>query len=423
MRPHILMLIAMAAILAAGCMEGADRAEALLPAATDANPSPFVHADGVFIRDGQGRPIRLRGVNLGGWFLWEGWMWGGVFQTETDMMRRLAEALGPEEAESFRTEIHRRMIAEADIARIAQMGFNVVRLPLTHWMLDDTSGRSEYPKAGWDLLDRVLGWCEKYGVYAVLDLHSAPGGQSFWFICDPDPGHEIWTDPANAQRTVDLWQAIARRYKDRRIVAAYDLLNEPLPPSGKALVAFYRRLIAAVRAVDPDHMIMLEGGLFGVDFSMFPGPLAPNTIYSFHMYNWVVDDRRLQLAGVRRLALRHQMPLWCGEFGESSYDMIRTTVALYEDPRRLVSGWCYWPWKRVPNRAPGLESIHPSKKWLALVDWVSGRSFSRRPTRQEAAAAASEFLMAVDIEWNTEDAEMVEILTSPGRAEAAATGR
>ena len=31
---------------------------------------------------------------------------------------------------------------------------------------------------GFKMLDDVIDWCEEYGIYAILDLHAAPGGQS-----------------------------------------------------------------------------------------------------------------------------------------------------------------------------------------------------------------------------------------------------
>lgn len=35
-----------------------------------------------------------------------------------------------------------------------------------------------FKEEGFFLLDRVIGWCRKYGLYAFIDMHAAPGGQT-----------------------------------------------------------------------------------------------------------------------------------------------------------------------------------------------------------------------------------------------------
>ena len=52
-------------------------------------------------------------------------------------------------------------------------------------------------------------------MYVVLDLHAAPGGQSGYFIADPQGKKRLWDDETYQQRTVALWKAIAARYHDR----------------------------------------------------------------------------------------------------------------------------------------------------------------------------------------------------------------
>lgn len=71
-------------------------------------------------------------------------------------------------------------------------------------------------------------------------------------------------------------------------MAGYNLLNEPTDkePGAPRLLAFYGRLAAAVRAVDPDHILCFDGNTFGADFSGFEaaGFSCDNAIYSCHDY-------------------------------------------------------------------------------------------------------------------------------------------
>lgn len=242
---------------------------------TDPKDNPMIHADGVQIVDGNGKPIKLRGVLLEGWLMWNGTLWGTGFTSETKITERLEKLVGHEETEKFRQEIYNNFITEEDISQIAKMGFNVVRVPFNHTILEDDNEPYVYKKSGWKHLDNVLDWCEKNKIYAVLDLHSVPGGQSAVFVNDPEK-KKLWDSEENMKRTVALWKEIASRYRNRKVVAGYDLINEPGAPNGRTLINAYAQIINAVREVDPDHMIILEGGeIASTDFSMYKNRLIP----------------------------------------------------------------------------------------------------------------------------------------------------
>jgi aryl-phospho-beta-D-glucosidase BglC (GH1 family) len=297
--------------------------------------NPMIHRSGRQLVDGQGRAVQLRGVNLGGWLLWEGWIFGRGFTSQSVLEEKLAAAAGPEAAAQFRDRLYENFITGADVTNIAALGFNCVRVPV-NWRLLQSD-------AGWRILDRLLDHCGQQHVYVVLDLHAAPGGQSPWFTCDPGKGGaRLWSEATNQQLTVSWWGQIAQHCRDRATVAGYDLLNEPAAPDGEALAALYQRIIAAVRAVDARHLIILEGNKLATDFSMFPQPLTDNQAYSFHIYNWFGDDRARRLAGYRKLLASQNVPVWCGEFGENNYEMIRTTVQMFESPENGFSGWAFW---------------------------------------------------------------------------------
>jgi hypothetical protein len=143
----------------------------------------FVHRDGAALVDGAGRRLQLEGVNLGGWLLWEAWIWGAPLsmfhleeQSQGTILARLSSLVGPEAARAFEGRVYREVIDEKDVERIAALGFNVMRVPIGARSLSD---------GGWDALDSLLAAAERSGVYVVLDLHGAPGGQSPYFIADP----------------------------------------------------------------------------------------------------------------------------------------------------------------------------------------------------------------------------------------------
>ena len=377
----------------------------------------MVHQEGARLIDPQGAPLRLRGVNLGGWLLWEGWEYGrGGMISETEMMKRLTELAGAEAAGDFQRGMWNNFITEADIQAIARLGFNSVRLPFNAKLLEDPAKPYSYRPEGWALLDQALAWCEAHAIYVILDLHAAPGGQSRLTPSDPsEPEQMLWRSPEAQDRTVELWKAIAERYRDRAIVAGYDLLNEPLPPrrEPEQLLDLTRRLVAAIREVDPYHLIIVEGGRFSSDFSMFPGPVSGNQMYGFHMYTWFGDNRLEAFANLRTLAESQAVPLWAGEFGENDYEMITTTVQMYEDPANRVSvGWSFWTWKKVPVRNPALVAIDPPESWTAVINWIGDPRRNPPPAPEQARAGMRAFLQAVRFENTSIDPLMLEALSA-----------
>lgn len=389
----------------------------LPPFAQLAFANPMVHQQGATIVDGQRKPLKLRGVLLEGWLMWNGTLWGAGLVSETAISKKLTELVGKEEALRFRTQIYDEFITERDIELIAGMGMNVVRVPFNHTLLEDDERPFEYKESGWARIDRLLSWCEKYGVYVVLDLHSAPGGQSGVFVNDPD-GSGFYESEINIRRTVALWKAIADRYSDNRIIAGYDLLNEPQLPlftPGQKLVDIYIQIVRAIREVDTEHMVILSGaGIASDDLGMFTSKVDSNQALAFHTYNLlgsdIAESRHRQFA---KLSRELQVPIWNGEIGAHTIEWVTAVIAMFEDPEYNVSGWVFWPWKRVPEtgkRYRHLMEISSTPQWDAVRKWLSGAWFAPKPTRKEALRGMQEFIESLRADRLIADTEMVEVV-------------
>ncbi len=101
----------------------------------------------------------------------------------------------------------------------------------------------------------------------------------------------------------------------------------------------------------------------------------------------------------------------CGEFGENTCDMISSTVAMFEDPANLVSGHCFWTWKKTSSRFPALMRIEAPQAWRRVAAWIELPLDSRRPSRKEALRGVKGFLEAVAIDKCVLDKGMLEALT------------
>ena len=63
---------------------------------------------------------------------------------------------------------------------------------------------------------------------------------------------------------LNIWSALATRYKDNPTVAAYGLLNEPVlnfdtnPAYENLKYGFYDEIYDTVRAIDNNHIVIFE---------------------------------------------------------------------------------------------------------------------------------------------------------------------
>ena len=335
----------------------------------------FVHAEAGKLVDGRGEPLVLRGVALGNWLLPEGYMW--KFEPPRTQSPREIEALimdlvGPERAVEFWRRFRSSFVAEDDIARIRAEGMNHVRLPInSRVVIDDDGALIDF---GFALIDSLIEWCRSHQLWVVLDLHGAPGGQTGTNIDDsPNRAPELFTDDRYRALTVKVWRALAQRYRDETVIAAYDLLNEPLPNEYQHLYAgdlrdLYRELTAAIREVDPNHMISYEGTHWATSWDIFTEVWDPNSILQFHKY-WSAPDRpsiQRYLDVGRELGL----PVYMGEGGENYLDWIQTAFQLYED-----SGisWNFWTWKKIATFTSPC-SVDAPRGWSAITAYAAGKS-------------------------------------------------
>jgi len=362
----------------------------------------FLHARGTEIVDEKGETVLLRGVGLGNCLLPEGYMWR--FGNEGDRPRKIerivSDLIGEEKAGQFWKEYRRGYETEADIKRIAELGFNSVRPALNARLFLSEGEKPLYLNEGFELLQDLVGWCRKAGVYVIIDMHAAPGGQTGQNIDDSaDNQPELFSDRRNQERLIALWVTLANRYKDEPTVAAYDLLNEPLPKRTGALEKYkdqleplYQRIAKAIRAVDKRHMLTLEGGDWANDWSVFSQRFDDNLVYQFHYYCW---DRPTALKSIGRyLANRRRLgaPIWCGETGEKD-DAIYWGTTEYFEANGV--GWSFWPWKKLEARN-GLYSIKPPEGWEQVAAYSRGGG--SKPSAEVAQKAFAELLRNIRLE-------------------------
>jgi endoglucanase len=258
---------------------------------------------------------------------------------------------------------------------------------------------TEYSQEGFALLDNLVKWCKTNGVYVIIDMHAAIGGQTGQNIDDSaNDLPELFMEPKHQDELVALWATIAKRYKDEPTVAGYDLLNEPLPAKTGAektykaqLEPLYKRITKGIREVDSRHMIIVEGADWANDWSVFTSPFDKNMVYQFHYYCWDNPSTVKSIQKYLDYRARFNAPVWVGETGERD-DTIYWETTQYFESHNI--GWSFWPWKKMDTRNTPY-SIKMPAGWDAVVAYSRGGA---KPSAEVAQRAFDELLKNIRVE-------------------------
>lgn len=390
----ILLLAGCLAVLA-GCSAGENN-----DSASRKESERFLKVVGTQIRSkaGEGDPVSLRGINLGGWLLREGWMdpigydylSGSPFMDDYGSRTLMIERFGEKETDQLLSHYQKVYIQESDLDTIKELGLNFVRVPVYWEVLLDRVGLLK--DDAFDRLDWVVEQCRRRDLYVLIDLHGAPGGHSDGYQTGGTLGsNKLWTNQQYLEWTIQIWQAIATRYSGNATVMGYDLLNEPVadPKSGFTNASMYDILYQAVREVDPDHIIFL-GAFYNFDYLCDPAKYGwTNVVYQTHHY---MSDRRYDEAAQRSFMqgqlgyIKHYRDLWNvpvypGEYNFWNHPSVWTEWLDSLNKEGIMwSSWTYkntdsdpvnsWGiWQDNPRPTPNLRIDSPEQikdKWDAF---------------------------------------------------------
>ncbi|MCF8359207.1 MAG: carbohydrate-binding protein [Prolixibacteraceae bacterium] len=374
----------------------------------------FLHTEGQNIVNGNGENVLLRGIGLGGWMLQEGYMLetSGFANPQHEIEAAIESVAGTEGKEQFYEAWLENYCTKEDVDSMAAWGFNSIRLPM-HYKLftlpieeEPVSGQDTWLNKGFEMVDALLDWCSDNEIYLILDLHAAPGGQGKdAAISDYDETKpSLWESAENRRKTIALWQKLAERYADEHWIGGYDLINEPnwdIDNAGNengcncnqntALWNLYKEIISAIREVDTNHIVIIEGNCWGNNYNGLPATdtFDSNLALSFHKYATYNDEGSIEW--MLNLRDMHNVPIWLGEAGENSNTWFANAINLVES---YNIGWAWWPLKKIGSvTCPA--TIPKTDGYQQLLDyWNNGGS---KPSEENATV------------WLLEQAEMMRL--------------
>ena len=186
-----------------------------------------------------------------------------------------------------RGEARRLHIQEDDFARLEQLGFDFVRIPIDEEQFWDEKG-TKLPEA-WDLLKNALDWSRKHNLRAIVDLHII---RSHYFnaVNEGDKAaNTLFTSEKAQEDLLNLWRQLSDFLKDRsNDWVAYEFMNEPVAEEHEQWNQLIAKVHKALRELEPQRTLVIGSNLWQghqtIKYLKVPEG-DKNIILSFHYYN------------------------------------------------------------------------------------------------------------------------------------------
>ena len=211
-------------------------------------------------------------------------------------------------------------ITEADVAYIASLGMDHIRLGFDQIVLEERPYVYRNKIIG--ILHDFVGWCRKYSLRPVLNMHKAIGN-----YCDIKEERGLLQSAELQSRFVAVWEFLEDEFSKENDVV-FELLNEVVGNMATEWNALAEKTIAAIRKKNKERLIVVGG----VEANNPPGlPYVKiyddeNIIYTFHCYAPHEFTHQQGVLNPRQLFYNRKMPYPCDD------------IERYKDFHRLVNG-------------------------------------------------------------------------------------
>jgi hypothetical protein len=106
----------------------------------------------------------------------------------------------------------------------------------------------------------------------------------------------------------------------------------------------YKKITAAIRKVDPNHILFFGGAQWDSNFRIFGKPYDSKSVYTFHKY-WTATTKEV-IQQYIDFSNKYNVPIYCGETGENTDEWVQQFRELLDEQH---IGWHFWPYKKMDN--------------------------------------------------------------------------
>lgn len=319
---------------------------------------------------------------------------------------------------------------EKDVALLASLGYDHLRIPIDEEQMFLENGEKD--AEAFALLHQGLEWCRKHQLRAIVDLHIL---RTHYFDSKVKP---LFTDPEAQEKFYACWEKLSgelNKYPNEWV--AYELMNEPVADDSETWNKIVRRAVATLRKLEPERKILIGSNRwqnYSTVKDLWIPENDPNIIITFHYYEpfllthhrapWheirdytgpvhypgktILDEELDALPETQRqkygiqwnrrvfnadvieghfkqvldVAKKHNLPVYCGEFGccqtspaPDKYRWYRDVTMLFKRHNIGYSNWDYKGGFGIIQRGePVWPMIEPLTGKRAL-----GETFSLHP--------------------------------------------
>jgi endoglucanase len=258
---------------------------------------------------------------------------------------------------------------EDDFRWMADWGFDFARIPSNYTLWTPKDDIYQIDEAVVEKLDRAIDLGQKYGIHINFNFHHGPG---YCVNVPIDEKFNLWQVQAALDAFVFHWEFFSKRYKgvssDR---LSFNLINEPQKINSLMSRSDHERVIRttvnAIRAIDPERLIFVDGLSWGNEIC--PELADLDVVHSNRAYqpmdvshykaNWIPNNQEFQSPtwpGVmtdgqlwNRAQLEKHYAPWielarqgigvhCGEGGTYHQTPHTVTLAWLRDVLEILSG-------------------------------------------------------------------------------------
>ena len=387
---------------------------------TEKGPSvSFVRIEGQDLIEPNGNKLFIQGTNLGNWLNPEGYMFGFDKTNSAHFINEmLCQLTGPDFAAEFWRNFKDNYVTRADIQFIKQTGANTIRLPF-HYKLftdEDYMGLTS-TQDGFARVDSLVEWCREAGLYLILDMHDAPGGQTGDNIDDSYGYPWLFESEVSQNLFCDIWRRIASKYKNEPVILGYELCNEPIAPYFENMdelnaqqEALYKKGVAAIREVDKNHIILLGGAQWNGNFRPFKDAKFDDKImYTCHRYGGEpTADAIREIINFRDSV---NLPMYMGEIGHNTNEW---QAAFCQVMRDNNIGYTFWPYKKIDSSS--FVGIVRPQEWQLVIDFAEAPRTTykeiraARPNQVTVRKVLTDFIQACKLEHCNVQKEYIQSL-------------
>ena len=289
-------------------------------------------------------------------------------------------------------------ITEKDVAYIASLGMDHIRLGFDQIVLEESPYK--YRETILHILQEFAGWCKKYNLRLVLNMHKAIGN-----YCDILEESGLMQTEELQNRFIAVWLKLEEVFSDDNTII-FELLNEVVRATADEWNYVAEKTINAIRNLNKDRLIIIGG----IEWNNPPGLDYikvyddENIIYTFHCYaphefthqqgvlqagplyynrkmpyptedieryrdyhrlygyenaycdidKMDIEYLRKYLEPAKRFIEKHpDKILWCGEFGTIRHCNIKWRENWMRDMITILKEWdipyCVWNYLSTPN--------------------------------------------------------------------------